>query len=96
MEKLFNLRFGGDKKGDTLPNKFILEPIAECPSQGRVVDLAPMVADFYQAMNWDEAAILKVEVFQTSTFRICLQSFELQTNSRKLKVSSQSERPKAF
>ena len=54
MQKLFNLRFGGDKKGDTLPETFLLEPIAKGPSQGRVVDLAPMVADFYQAMNWDE------------------------------------------
>jgi aldehyde:ferredoxin oxidoreductase len=58
LEKLFNLRHGELRNLDTLPDRFINEPVAEeGPAKGKVVDLRPMVADFYRAMGWDEEGI---------------------------------------
>lgn len=57
MEKLFNLRFGATTEQDTLPVKFLNEPIENGPSEGAVVDLKPMVRDFYKCMGWDEDGV---------------------------------------
>ena len=57
MEKLFNLRFGATSDLDTLPEKFLNEPIGEGPSAGARVNLAPMVQDFYRIMGWDERGV---------------------------------------
>ena len=57
MEKMFNLRFGATADADTLPEKFLKEPIAEGPSAGAMVDLKPMVRDFYSKMGWDEQGV---------------------------------------
>jgi aldehyde:ferredoxin oxidoreductase len=57
MEKLFNLRFGATPELDTLPEKFLNEPIGEGPSTGAKVDLKPMVQDFYKIMGWDEQGV---------------------------------------
>jgi aldehyde:ferredoxin oxidoreductase len=57
MEKLFNLRFGATSDMDTLPDKFLQEPIGEGPSTGAKVDLKPMVQDFYRSMGWDERGV---------------------------------------
>jgi aldehyde:ferredoxin oxidoreductase len=56
-EKLFNLRFGATSDLDTLPEKFLNEPIGEGPSTGAKVDLQPMVQDFYRIMGWDEKGV---------------------------------------
>ena len=57
MEKLFNIRFGAGADMDTLPAKFLEEPIGEGPSAGARVDLEPMVRDFYRVMGWDDRGI---------------------------------------
>ncbi|MBN1835261.1 MAG: aldehyde ferredoxin oxidoreductase family protein [Spirochaetales bacterium] len=57
MEKLFNLRFGATSELDTLPEKFLDEPIGEGPSTGAKVNLKPMVQDFYKRMGWDEQGV---------------------------------------
>jgi aldehyde:ferredoxin oxidoreductase len=57
QEKLFNLRFGATSDLDTLPEKFLDEPIGEGPSTGAKVDLKPMVQDFYRLMGWDEKGV---------------------------------------
>jgi len=61
MEKLFNLRFGATSDLDTLPEKFLAEPIGEGPSTGARVDLKPMVQDFYRIMGWDEQGVPRPE-----------------------------------
>lgn len=55
MEKLFNMRFGANAGDDTLPEKFLTEPIGDGPATGSVVDLKPMIEDFYRLMGWDES-----------------------------------------
>ncbi len=57
MEKLFNLRFGAAAADDTLPGRFLENPIEAGPSRGGQVDLKPMVRDFYSAMGWDEQGV---------------------------------------
>jgi len=54
MEKIFNIRQGGNPDDDSLPDLFLQSPIDKGPIQGRKVNLAPMVQEFYQSMGWDE------------------------------------------
>lgn len=65
IEKLFNLRFGATSDLDTLPEKFLNEPIGEGPSTGAKVDLQPMVQDLYRRMGWDEQGVPLPETLAT-------------------------------
>ena len=53
LERLFNLREGMTAKDDTLPGRFLSEPVPDGPGKGRVVRLAPMLEDYYRARAWD-------------------------------------------
>jgi aldehyde:ferredoxin oxidoreductase len=55
VERLFNLRSGAGPGDDTIPPRFVEEPIRRGPTEGQRVVLEPMVKDFYQAMGWDKA-----------------------------------------
>ena len=57
IERLYNLREGFSKTDDTLPNRLLEEPIAEGPSQGHTVHLAPMLEEYYQFRGWDENGV---------------------------------------
>jgi len=52
-ERLFNFRFGATGRDDTLPEKFTTEPITEGPCQGSLINLAPMLQQFYALMGWE-------------------------------------------
>jgi aldehyde:ferredoxin oxidoreductase len=65
VEKLFNIRFGASSALDTLPEKFLHEPIGEGPSSGAKVDLEPMVQDFYRSMGWDAQGVPLPETLVT-------------------------------
>jgi len=54
MEKIINIRQGSGPEDDNLPDFFLKTAFAKGPIKGRTVDLAPMVADFYTNMGWDE------------------------------------------
>ena len=54
MEKIINIRQGSGPGDDNLPDFFLNTSFAKGPIKGRTVDLAPMVADFYATMGWDE------------------------------------------
>jgi aldehyde:ferredoxin oxidoreductase len=54
MEKIINIRQGGDADDDSLPELFLQTPIEKGPIQGRKVNLVPMVREFYRSMDWDE------------------------------------------
>ena len=45
--RLFNLREGFGRKDDTLPKCFLSEQMSSGPIKGQVVDLDPMLDDFY-------------------------------------------------
>jgi aldehyde:ferredoxin oxidoreductase len=53
MERLFNLREGLTPADDTLPERYLSEPVQDGPAKGRVVNLAPMLEEYYQVRGWD-------------------------------------------
>lgn len=56
LERLFNAREGIARKDDTLPARFVTEPLpAGNPSAGAVVDLETMLDEYYRARGWDVA-----------------------------------------
>ena len=56
LERLFNAREGLARKDDTLPWRFLNEPLPEGnPSAGAVVELEPMLDEYYRARGWDVA-----------------------------------------
>jgi len=53
LERLFNLREGMGPEDDTLPERYLKEPLTEGDSAGRVVPLEPMLEEYYAARDWD-------------------------------------------
>lgn len=55
LERAYIVREGIRRKDDTLPERFLKEPLPkECgPSAGSVVELEPMLNEYYQAHGWD-------------------------------------------
>jgi aldehyde:ferredoxin oxidoreductase len=64
MEKIFNIRQGGNPEDDSLPELFLKFPIEKGPLQGRKVNLAPMVQEFYHSMSWDEKGRPRPSILQ--------------------------------
>ena len=55
---------GGNPEDDSLPELFLLSPIEKGPLQGRKVNLAPMVQEFYHSMSWDEKGRPRPSILQ--------------------------------
>lgn len=53
LERLFNLREGLKPADDTLPWRVLNEPLPDGPSEGAVVNLEPMLDEYYEARCWD-------------------------------------------
>ena len=53
LERGFNVREGASRKDDTLPRRFLEEPLQNGGSQGHVVPLEEMLDDYYEARGWD-------------------------------------------
>jgi aldehyde:ferredoxin oxidoreductase len=56
-ERLFNLAAGFVRADDTLPPRLLTEPVPEGPSAGQVVDLPPMLDEYYISRGWDEGGV---------------------------------------
>ena len=56
-ERLFNLAAGLSRADDTLPHRLLHEPVLEGPSAGQVVDLPPMLDEYYISRGWDEGGV---------------------------------------
>ena len=61
MERLFNIREGLTKKDDTLPLRFLNEPLKEGYSKDHVVPLEKMLEQYYYVRGWDSEGIPKSE-----------------------------------
>ena len=57
VERLFNLAAGFSAVDDTLPPRLLNEPVAAGPAKGHVVDLAPMLAEYYICRGWNAAGV---------------------------------------
>ncbi|MFW9887234.1 MAG: aldehyde ferredoxin oxidoreductase family protein [Candidatus Thorarchaeota archaeon] len=53
LKRLFNAREGISRKDDKLPARFTDEPMPEGPGKGQVVNLEPMLNDYYRLRGWD-------------------------------------------
>jgi len=54
LERLFNNREGFGRKDDTLPNRLLKEPLSTGPTKGQVVELEPMLSEYYRFRGWDQ------------------------------------------
>jgi aldehyde:ferredoxin oxidoreductase len=52
-ERLFNLAAGYTRADDSLPRRLTDEPVAAGPAAGEVVDLQPMLDEYYVSRGWD-------------------------------------------
>jgi aldehyde:ferredoxin oxidoreductase len=57
MERLYNLREGFTKKDDTLPARLLQDAPVDGPSKGWVVQLEPMLKEYYRTRGWDEDGV---------------------------------------
>ena len=64
MERLFNLKAGFTKKDDTLPTRFLKEPIPSGPSKGEVCDLDQMLPLYYKLRGWDKEGVPTKETLE--------------------------------
>ena len=53
LERLFNLKVGFTSIDDSLPERMLLDPMSEGPSQGQVMELDEMLSEYYLARGWD-------------------------------------------
>ena len=54
VERLYNLREGFTRKDDSLPKRFLEQPMADGPTKGHVVELDKLLSDYYKQRGWDE------------------------------------------
>jgi aldehyde:ferredoxin oxidoreductase len=54
LERAFNILCGIRRKDDTLPERFLREPLNEGGSAGRLVDLELMLDEYYAARGWSK------------------------------------------
>ena len=53
VERLFNLAAGFTRDDDSLPWRLREEPVKAGPAKGQVVDLQPMLDEYYSSRGWD-------------------------------------------
>jgi aldehyde:ferredoxin oxidoreductase len=53
VERVFNVREGIRREDDTLPRRFLEEPLPFGPGKGHVHKLEPMLDDYYKLREWD-------------------------------------------
>ena len=53
LERLFNIKAGLTGKDDTLPQRFLKEPIPSGPSAGEINELDKMLPEYYKVRGWD-------------------------------------------
>ncbi len=52
LTRLFNLREGFSRRDDTLPERCLAEPMPDGPARGQVVELEPMLNEYYELRGW--------------------------------------------
>jgi len=64
LKRLFNVACGIARKDDVLPKRFLKEPLKEGGAQGQVVELEPMLKEYYEYMKWDENGVPRKEALE--------------------------------
>ena len=55
--RLFNVREGLSRAQDTLPARNLSQPLPGGPARGQVVDLDPLLDEYYDLMGWDRSGV---------------------------------------
>lgn len=64
LARLFNVREGFTRAQDTLPARNLSQPLVVGAGSGQVVELAPMLDEYYRLMGWDENGVPTPERLQ--------------------------------
>jgi aldehyde:ferredoxin oxidoreductase len=54
LKRLFNVKMGVTEKDDTLPRRFLDEPLTAGPIAGKTVPLGPMLKEYYELRGWND------------------------------------------
>ncbi len=65
LERLYNMRTGLEHTDDTLPERFIKEPIAEGPGEGQVSKVEEMLPEYYDLRGWSTDGIPLTETLKS-------------------------------
>jgi aldehyde:ferredoxin oxidoreductase len=57
LEKAYNIREGWTRKDDNLPDRFLKETLPAGPAKGKMVDLEPMLNEYYSERKWDQSGL---------------------------------------
>ncbi len=57
LERLFNLKAGLSAKDDTLPKRFLKEPMPEGPSKGQVFEQDQILPEYYRMRGWNQQGV---------------------------------------
>lgn len=59
LQRIFNVRMGVRRKDDMLPKRFLEEPLSEGGAKGQIVELEPMLNEYYAERGLNEEGMLK-------------------------------------
>jgi aldehyde:ferredoxin oxidoreductase len=54
LERAYDIREGVRRVHDTLPERFIKEPLKKGPSAGHVIELDEMLMEYYEVRGWNK------------------------------------------
>ena len=57
LERMYNVKLGFTRKNDTLPDRFLKEPMPKGKSKGQTVDLETLLDNYYIIMEWNSNGI---------------------------------------
>ena len=64
LARAINVREGFRRAADTLPDRNLAQPMVGGPADGHVVELAPMLDEYYRLMGWDTEGVPTPERMQ--------------------------------
>ena len=64
LARAINVREGFRRAADTLPDRNLAQPMVGGPADGHVVELAPMLDEYYRLMGWDAEGVPTPERMQ--------------------------------
>ncbi|MFX0069475.1 MAG: aldehyde ferredoxin oxidoreductase family protein [Candidatus Hermodarchaeota archaeon] len=53
LERMYNIKLGFNRNHDTLPKRFLEEPMPKGESKGQTVELETLLNDYYSVMGWN-------------------------------------------
>ena len=61
LERVFNIKAGMEKQADSLPERFLSEPLKDGFSKGITVPLNSLLEGYYRIRKWDDNGIPTME-----------------------------------